>query len=151
MTRHVIDHNNADRILDWMRTRGGILIWKSINLSNPALSWTTPALTEEGEPYSKPNWQSASSPDRHITDPSEVDVTTAVEVKRFHVGVRIGSQGLMAKVTDGGSRRIRAEVEKAEEKYGKPAWHEFDYGDHNNAVIFVEGERMSLSELAEGS
>ena len=45
------------------------------------------------------------------------------EVKRFHVGVRMGSNGLALKVTDGGSRRIRREVSKA----GEGAYYAFDY------------------------
>ena len=71
---------------------------------------------------------------------------TSKEVKRFHVGVRPGSQGLSLKVTDGGSRRIRAEVAKAERVHKKSAWHVFDYEDHNNAVIMVEGDRVSLTD-----
>ena len=46
-----------------------------------------------------------------------------IEVKRFRVGVRWGSQGFTLKVTDGGSRRIRREVSKA----GDGAYHVFDY------------------------
>ena len=40
-------------------------------------------------------------------------MTAPVEVKRFHVAVRLGSQGFSLKVSDGGSRRIRREVAKA--------------------------------------
>lgn len=148
MENHVVAEANAHHILDWMLNRGGILIWESVNLSNPGASWTTPALTENGEPYTKPNWQCANEPVRHITDLAEVDVTTAVEVKRFHVAVRPGRQGLSLKVTDGGTRRIESAVAKAEREHGKPAWYEFDYGDYNNAVIFVEGERTPLATFA---
>lgn len=149
MENHVVSEVNAPRILDWMLNRGGILIWESVNLSNPGASWTTPALTEDGKPCTKPNWQCANEPARHITDLSEVDVTTAVEVKRFHVAVKSGGPlGMTFKVTDGGSRRIHRAVAKAEEQHGKPAWYEFDYGDYDNAVILVEGERTSLANFA---
>ena len=145
-TRYSCDEANASKILDWLKTRGGILIWESVNLSNPGASWTSPATVEDGSPYPKPNWQCGNTPARHITDIADVDVTTAKEVKRFHVAVRMGSQGMSLKVTDGGTRRIRSEVEKAEEKHGKPAWYAFDYGDYNNAVILIEGDRVSLTE-----
>ena len=46
-----------------------------------------------------------------------------IEVKRFRVGVRWGSQGFMLKVTDGGTRRIWKEVSKA----GEGAYYRFDY------------------------
>jgi len=48
------------------------------------------------------------------------------------------------KVTDGGTRRIRAEVEKA----GDGAYHEFDYDDYKNAVIMAPEKEMSLSAYA---
>ena len=142
----VVDQDDAGRIADWLENRGGIFIWESVNLSNPGASWTSPARTEAGDPVTKPNWQCANEPARHITDPAEVVVVTAVEVKRFHVAVRTGDQGFSLKVTDGGTRRIEAAVAKAKEESGKPAWYAFDYGDHDNAVILVEGDRVPLTE-----
>jgi hypothetical protein len=144
--RHAIQLSDAGRIANWFATRGGIRVWESINLSNPSGSWTTPATKEDGSEATKPTWE-AGSWSRLITDPAEVDVITAKEVKRFHVAVRMGDQGLSCKVTDGGSRRIRAEVAKAEEKYSVPAWHEFDYADYNNAVILVEAEKVPLPDF----
>lgn len=144
--RYACDPENAAKIAEWFSNRGGILIWKSINLSNPDASWTSPALGSDGNPFQKPNWQAGNQPDQHITDPAEVDVIVSKEVKRFHVAVRMGRQGLSLKVTDGGTRRIKQAVAKATEKYGKPAWYGFDYGDYNNAVIYVEGERQPLPE-----
>lgn len=143
MENHVVQQADAPKILEWIKTRGGVLIWESINLSNPGASWTTPALDASGAPVTKPNWQCANEPVRKITDPAEIDVVTAEVVKRFHVGTRWGD-GLSIKVTDGGSRRIRSEVAKAAEKTGKQAWYEFDYGSYENALILVEGDRKPL-------
>jgi hypothetical protein len=145
MENYVVQQADAAKILEWIKTRGGILIWESINLSNAGASWTTPALDATGAPVTKPNWQCANEPSRKITNVAEVDVVTAQEVKRFHVGTRMGGSGLSVVVTDGGSRRIRSEVAKAENKHGKPAWYEFDYGSHENVVILVEGERKPLA------
>jgi hypothetical protein len=144
---HTVEQANADRIKDWLANRGGLFIWKSVNLSNPGASWTGPAKNADGSVATKPSWQSETEPSRHITDIAEVDVITHVEVKRFHVAVRAGGQGMSLKVTDGGTRRINKEILKAEEAHGKDAWYGFDYGDYDNAVIYVEGDRVPLSEI----
>ena len=147
--KYTTDECNALRIFGWLKDRGGILIWPSVDLSNPGASTTTPALGPDGVRPNKPNWRSASKPSLHITDLNDVGIITAKEVKRFHVAVRMGSQGLSLKVTDGGSRRIYAEVAKAEEKYGVEAWHEFDYGDEKNAVIMIADKTVSLADWIE--
>lgn len=144
--RHSCDEANAPKIAEWLRTRGGIVIWESVNLSNPGQTWTGPYRGPDGALATKPNWQCGETPARHITDPAEVDVVTAKEVKRFHVAVRRGSQGLSLKVSDGGSRRIRKEVDAAAEKSGKPAWYAFDYGEHDNCIIWVEDACVPLPE-----
>ena len=144
---HTIEQANADRIKDWLANRGGLYIWKSVNLSNPGASWTGPAKNADGSVATKPSWQSETEPSRHITDIAEVDVITAVEVKRFHVAIRESGNGMSLKVTDGGTRRIEKEVAKAEAVYGKDAWYEFDYADYDNAVIQIEGDRVPLSDL----
>jgi len=142
--KHPCSIENAERFLDWIKTRGGIAIWESVSLSNPGASWSTPALTD-GKPTTKPNWQCANEPVRIITDINDVEVCVDREVKRFHVATRLGSQGLMIKVTDGGSRKIRKEVEKA----GKGAYHVFDYGNYENAVIMAPEKTLSLTEWAQ--
>ena len=139
-----IESSNARLVAQWIRERGGVLVWQSVNLSNPSGQWLSPYLDEAGEIYTKPNWQCDSKPSRRITSVDEVVVATVKEVKRFHVAVRRGN-GLSLKVTDGGSRRIHAEVEKAEAKYGKPASFHFDYGDYDNAVITVDDVVTPLS------
>jgi len=54
-----------------------------------------------------------------------------IEVKRFRVGLRMGSQGFLIKVTDGGSRRIRREVSKA----GEGAFFVFDYSEQSAVIM----------------
>lgn len=137
--RHEVTPENAPTFRKWLAERGGLLVWQSINLSNPGQSWTTPALTEDGKPYPKPTWEAGDKPVRHITDAKDVVVIVPREVKRFRVGVRMGSQGLSLKVTDAGSRRIRKEVEKA----GEGGFYEFDYSTQE-AVIFAVTERAPL-------
>lgn len=141
---HAIDTSDAATIADWLKNRGGILIWDSADLSDPGASWTTPALNADGTPVGKPTWKARDKPTRHITSPDDVEVVTPREIKRFHVGVR-PSSGLSLKVTDGGSRKIRNEVEKAAVKYGD-AWYEFDYESYDNAVIVVADRKVPLKE-----
>ncbi len=158
---YVCDARNAEKIHDWILHRGGVFIWKSINLSNPGGSWSTPATIRRGDcegskaaegspddilPYPKPNWQCGNEP-RHITSLSDVVVATAKEVKRFHVAIRMA--GLSYKVTVAGTQKIRTEVDKAAKNYSRPAWYQFDYGSEKNCVIFVEDTVMPLMEWAQ--
>lgn len=83
--------------------------------------------------------------DRIITDPDDLEVAIDREVKRFHVAVRMGSQGMCLKVTDGGTRRIRKEVAKA----GKGAYHVFDYDDWDNAVIMAPEKVVPFTQYVE--
>lgn len=129
-----ITEQNAPQILDWLKNRGGLAIWESINLSNPGATWTTPALDVNGAPTLQPTWQVASAPVRYITSDAEIIVATDREVKRFHVAIRMGSNGLSFKVSDGGSRRIRKEIIKA----GEGAYHIFDYSAQDAVILRPE-------------
>lgn len=142
-----VSEENAPKFWNWLHTRGGLAIWNSINLSNPGTSWTTPVNNEKGEKYEKPTWQAGNTPGEIITDPAEVTVSFPKEVKRFRVGVRMSSQGLSLKVTDGGTRRIREAVAKMSEKFGKEAWYSFDYSTQE-AIIWVDGRTVPLVEYA---
>ncbi len=137
---HRCTADNAQQLWNWLLTRGGLYLWRSINLSNPGASWTGPATNEDGTPKTKPNWQCENEPHRHITDPDEVLVDVPQEVKRFRVGLERGS-GFQVKCTAGASRKIRQAVEKA----GEHAWYEFAY-DTQEAVIFVPGESLPIRE-----
>lgn len=158
---YTCDEKDAAKIHGWLLHRGGILIWRSVNLSNPGQSWTTPATIRRGDcegskaqegspddilPYPKPTWQAANQSERHITSAADVRVSTAKEVKRFHVATRMGGNGLSIKLTDASSRKLRSEVAKAHEQYGKDAWYVFDYGDYKNAVILIEDSAIPLTE-----
>jgi len=149
--KHQCAPENVAKMLSWIRERGGVAIWRSANLSNPGASWSTPAWQAEDEDGVRklavsPTWQAEKVPSRVITDPSEIEVVTAREVKRFRVAVRRGSQGMMLKVTDAGTRRIREAVAKA----GGGAWYEFDY-ESQEAVIYVPDKKVPLLEWAERS
>src|SRR5271157_6212623 len=142
-SQHIVTEENAAKFADWLKNRGGIFVWESVNLANPGASWSTPAITD-GKPTGKPTWQAGNTPVRHITDPSEVLVSRDREIKRFRFGVRMGGNGLSLKVTDGGSRKIRSEVAKA----GNGAYHVFDYFSQQ-AVVMAPEKQIPLPEWLE--
>lgn len=134
---------NAENFKLWLATRGGIAVWESQDFGSLGKTWSTPANNEDGTPTQKPTWQVAAQPKEVITDIARFEVCIDKVVKRFHVGVRAGGNGLSLKVTDGGSRRIRKEVEKA----GKGAYYVFDYGSHENCVILAPDTVIPLAEF----
>jgi hypothetical protein len=141
LEKHTVAPENAAKFKEWIASRGGVAVWRSADLSDPALSMSSPALDREGNPTAKPHWKLENTPYRVITNPDDIEVITGKEVKRFHIGVRMGSQGLSLKVTDGSTRRIHAAVSKA----GDGAWYEFDF-DTQEAIIFAPGAGVILSE-----
>lgn len=144
--KHTCHPEDAPRIHEWLKTRGGIVRWPSVDLSDLDKSWTTPYKDEHGEVRTEaPHWK-APRPSHHITDAAEVCVAIDKEVKRFHVGIRRASSGMSMKVTDGGTRRIRAAVAKA----GVGAYYTFDY-DTQSALIMAPCEVIPLPEWIERS
>jgi hypothetical protein len=122
------------QIMEWLRDRGGVIVWENINLSDPTKGFTyTPAKTSDGQDghEKKPHWGVRAK--EVVTDPDKFRFAKELkEVKRFRVAVRMGSQGMSLKVTDGGTRRIKAALAKA----GPDSCYEFDY-DTQEAVILV--------------
>jgi len=142
MEKHTVSYADAPKVLGWFRDRGGIAIWRSINLSNPGASWTTPLRNADGTPTTKPSWQAANEPERVITDVDDVVVVTPKVVKRFRVAVRLGDSGLSLKLTDAASARVERETAKA----GDEAWYEFDYSTQE-ALILVPEATVPLASL----
>lgn len=141
---YITSPENAIQVTEWIRDRGGIAIWQSANLADPARTVTTPALTAEGEPCPKPAWWTGTSPACIITDIADVLVAKDLPVKRFRVGLRRSDGGMQIKCTDAATRRIRAEVAKA----GDGAYYVFDYATQE-AVIMKPESQVSLLEFLE--
>ena len=142
---HDCREENAAMLLDWIRTRGGLALWRSLDLSDPGRSWTTPLQDAEGKAKTKPHFAAESAPYRIITATDEVMVHLDMEVKRFRVAVRMGSQGLKLKLTDASSEHVRKAVEKA----GPGAYHVFDLGSQEAIIMVPEpGKSMSLLDWA---
>ena len=142
--KHQCTPENVGRFLDWLKNRGGIAVWNSLDLCNPAATWSAPVNDENGNPKEKPSHY-AGKVIRIVTDINDIYVAVPKEWKRFHVATRMGGNGMRMKVTAGGSRRINSAKAKAAEECGD-AWHEFDFEDYKNAVIFVPDTVTPLSE-----
>ena len=133
---------NAPKMVEWVKGRGGVAVWKSVNLSDPDRQMLSPALTTDGKAYPKPHWSMGNEPSEIVKELSEIEVNVDKEVKRFHVAVRPGAQGFSLKLTDASSRRVRA----AEEKAGKGAYNVFDYFDEKNCIIMAPEKTIPLTE-----
>lgn len=140
---HIVTADNAALMWEWLNKRGGLALWRSLDLSNPGQSWTTPVNDSAGYPKHKPHWSSETEPHRIITDPAEVVVSVDKEVRRFHVAVRMGGQGFSLKVSDGGSRKIRSAVAKA----GEGAYHVFDYDTQEAVIMAPAGQMKPIAEF----
>ncbi len=130
---------NAPLFLDWIENRGGIAVWKSVDLGQPDASWSTPALTLEGRPTPAPSWKTEKKPSRVVTRAEEVTVSTDEEVKRFRVTIE--QMGSRFQCTAGSSKKIRKAVEKA----GVGSYHSFDYAAQE-AIIFKSVKTVLLSD-----
>jgi hypothetical protein len=124
---------------DWIKTRGGILVWENVNLSNPGAGpMFTPVRDAEGKTNCKnspPHWTHRYH--ETCTDIKDFKfVKEMCEVNRFRVAVRMGSQGLMVKLTDASTKKLHKALDKAKEKTGQDASYRFDY-DTQEAVIEV--------------
>lgn len=125
-TRYDVAAEGAkEKILDWISTGRKVTIWKSINLSNMG---SGPIFTPGDA--NKPSWDVI--PIETVDDPSRFRFAVGMqEIKRFHVGVRRGSQGLSLKVTEGGTRRIYRELDKV----GPDARYCFDYSTQRAIIL----------------
>jgi len=134
----IVSAENARTVAGWfLGIPPGVMVWDSVNLSHPGAQWLTPL------GVGKPTWQVGDEPSLVITNPDDVGVVVMEEVKRFRVGIRMGTQGLSMKVTDGGTRRIRAAVEKA----GEGATYTFDYETQEAVILAPQGDPVPLSSI----
>jgi hypothetical protein len=139
--RHTCDVYNAPLFWQWIQQRGGVAVWRSLNLSNPAQTWSTPALDKHGQPTSKPHWAAEARPCAVYTDPAEIGVVTYAERKRFRVAIRPGGGGF--KLTDASSRKL----ERALQAVGEGATYAFDYAAQE-CIILAPEQAVSLLKWA---
>lgn len=144
---HGIRVENAVKILNWIKTRGGVAVWRSVNLSNPGMSWTCPVNDEYGVAKPRPYGEAESTPSRVITSTDDIMVHTDVEVGRFKIHLRMSDNGLMLKLTDNSTLKVN----KATRDAGPYAYHLFDYGTEEAVILAPDGNSMTLTQWAKES
>jgi len=134
---------NAPAFLDWLKTRGGIAIWKSIDLSRAGQECLAPVNDAAGNKKQKPHWMYANEPAEIVTDPAMIAITVDKEVKRFHAALRVSGNGMSLKCTDASSERVRKAVDKA----GEGAYYVFDHETQDAVIMKPEPDsEISLVE-----
>ena len=136
---------NAPKFRTWIESRGGIAVWQSVNLSNCGASWSTPALQEDGTPYTKPTWQASNTPSI-VTDAATVGVITEELFKAFPVALRRGS-GFSFNISDAAQRKLDKTMAQCEEKHGSASYRKgvLDIDGASIGVYFTTGT-VALSD-----
>lgn len=132
--KHECSKENAPKFWEWLQKRGGIAVWKSINLGNAGASWSTPALTEDGKPYEKPTWQASNTPTIY-TDTADVGVFTSALYKAFKVELKRGD-GFSFVLTDAANAKVKRLLAECEEKHGDSFYE--------RGVLDIEGASIGI-------
>lgn len=122
---------------EWIATRGGVKVWKNVNLSDPgAGNIFTPAYqTGTSDSYPKPSWR--------VDDGEIVDnigrfrfATDFKELKRIRVSLCRGD-GLMYCLTDASQRKVDRALAEARVLYGDNVIYRKDGGlfDYNRYIV----------------
>ena len=138
MEKFRIQQDAEAKVASWLKERGGIAIWRSAKLANPAASWTCPVNGPDGQPTPKPSWQAHQTPERIITDPNEIEVEVGKVFERVPVSAK--SNGMQFTLTDGCENKIMKALDRA----GNGSWYEFDYLARE-AVVFCLDQIRPMS------
>lgn len=131
---------DASKMRQWLDTRGGIAIWKSINLSNPGTQWLMPADVTE-----KPSWQCANDPEI-VTSAADVGIYTETLYKAFRVSLR--QAGMAFKLTDHSQKRLDNWMAKCEKQWGNAHYRRAVLDvDYPNMGVFYTNTIKPLSEI----
>lgn len=107
-----VKESDLPKIIRWVRTRGGVAVWHSVDLSRPSGELLTPAGA------SRPAWWVSADP-VIITHIRDIEVIISREIKQLPIAIRRSSNGFSYKLTDASSRKVRKAAENGH--------YEFDY------------------------
>ncbi len=129
-----------EKFEEWIKCRGGVKVWRNLDLSNcgagpiftPALKEVEVPLENGGMnmiPYPKPSWRVDNG--EVVTDISRFRFVKGFkEFKRIRVALRRGD-GLIFCLTDGSQRKVDKALDQAREKFGEATYRKdgglFDY------------------------
>lgn len=142
---HEVAKENAKKFWDWIKDRGGVAVWRSVDLSDPGQSWSTPRMTATGEAASPPTWRASAAPDKVITNPANIGVYDRELVRTIRVGIERGSE-LSWVLTAAASDRLRLALRLI----GDGAFYEFSLDDNGRrvAVLYRSVPLGSLADYA---
>lgn len=140
MAKLQIDPETVSQVRNWLKERGGVAIWRSVNLSNPGAEWLTPYLNDKGEQIGKPTWQADDKPEI-VTNAEDVEVITFKTVKKFRIGLK--SRGFKIELTGPSSRKVREACAEA----GEGARYIFGGDDGKDCEIQVPDKTVLLTEI----
>ena len=141
---HDCREENAGKFLNWIRTRGGLALWRTLDLARAGQFWTAPLKDGSGVVKPKPLYHTEDKPYQIVESTDDVLVQKDKEVRRFYVALRAGRGGTMLKLTVGGSRKVAAATAKA----GVGAYHVFDYDTQEAIIMAPDGPAVTLTEWA---
>ena len=131
MARITISIAAAPKIREWIRDRGGVNCWTSANLSDPGRECLTPFLTSDGKETGKPEWWCANDPDLYKTEDA-FEVVTEAPFKTCRIAIRVGAGGLLLKLTDASSDKVKRLLTEA----GEGSRYEFGGDDGKDCTIY---------------
>lgn len=137
---------SAPKLADWIANRGGVAVWKSINLSNPGAEWMTPSLDAAGNRTPKPTWQAGNEPDRVVAHTDRVGVMTVAYYKRVRVALRLSGSGLSLKLTDHSQHTLDRVMAECREKHGSAFYERADEDGRPGMNIYYTTGEVSLTE-----
>ena len=123
-----VSEADAPKVLDWLKTRGGLSVWSSKDLGGPPSIVTTPYRNSEGELSSAGHWRYGDKPDRHVTEASDVEVCIDVPVETFEI--KLKTSGLRIVLQASSERKIGEALARA----GPGSYYVFGEKDNSSRV-----------------
>lgn len=135
--------DHAAKLRDWIQNRGGVALWRSIDLSDPGASVLTPADS------AKPRWKFANEPEVIVTRGSDVGVYQEVLFRAFHVALRRSTNGLAFKLTDYASERVHKVMNECREKHGNAHYRKGLLGLERPSISVFYVNEQEIKPLSE--
>jgi len=142
MSRITITADMAPKIRGWIRDRGGVNYWRSASLSDPSRTCFTPIFDVDGNPTGKPAWWCEREPADTLKAEDAFEVVRDKKYKTCRIATRVGAQGLLIKLTDASSAKVKKLLDEA----GEGSRYEFGGIDGKDCTVF---KKVGVTPLEE--
>lgn len=140
---HSCDEENAPKFALWIRARGGVAVWPSVDLGDPGASWSTPVRQPDGEPTTKPTWKAANKPKSIHLDPDRIGVYVPGVFKELPVTLK--RNGMTLYLTDASQRKVDKAMDRCRKQHGD-AWYRKGGPFERLVYICYHASEISLTE-----